>query len=52
MTVLTIEPLHDDFGARVTGVALSGDLRESDLASIRRATSVLMGEVCAGFTPL
>ena len=34
---LEIEPLHEDFGARVTGVALSGDLPEGDLAAIRAA---------------
>ena len=35
MSQITIEPLHDAFGARVTGTALSGELPENDLASIR-----------------
>jgi len=34
---LHIEPLHDDFGARVTGTALSGDITDGDLAHIREA---------------
>lgn len=33
----SIEPLHADFGARVTGIALSGDMPESDLALVREA---------------
>lgn len=37
MTRLEIEALHESIGARVTGVALSGDLPESDLALIREA---------------
>ena len=37
MTHLTIEPLHPDFGARVRGVNLSGDLSDSELAAIREA---------------
>ncbi len=37
MTQLNIEPLHDNFGARVTGVALSGDLSDSEVALIREA---------------
>ncbi len=37
MTRLEIEALHDGFGARVTGVALSGDLADGDLALIREA---------------
>ena len=37
MNQLNIEPLHDDFGARVTGTALSGDLSDTDLALIRDA---------------
>ena len=37
MTDLSIEPLHPDFGARVRGVNLSGDLSESELAAIREA---------------
>ena len=37
MTHLDIEPLHDDFGARVSGTAISGDLSDSDVASIREA---------------
>ena len=37
MSDLTIEPLHDDFGARVSGVALSGDLSAADVAGIRDA---------------
>ena len=36
MTQLDIAPLHDDFGARVTGTTLSGDLADADLARIRR----------------
>lgn len=36
-TPLEIEPLHEDFGARVTGIALSGALTEGDLAEIRAA---------------
>ncbi len=37
MSQLEIEPLHDDFGARVTGAALSGDLSDAVLAQIRDA---------------
>jgi len=37
MTRLHIEPLHDDFGARVMGVALSGDLSDDELAQISDA---------------
>ena len=37
MSQLTIEPLHDAFGARVTGVALSGDVMPSAMAEIRDA---------------
>ena len=37
MTQLDFEPLHPDFGARVRGVSLSGDLSESELAAIRQA---------------
>mgnify|MGYP003670529489 CR=1 FL=1 len=34
-TNLRIEPLHKDFGARVTGIQLSGDLSERELAAVR-----------------
>ena len=37
MTALTIKPLHEDFGARVTGVSLSGDLSDGLVAAIREA---------------
>jgi alpha-ketoglutarate-dependent 2,4-dichlorophenoxyacetate dioxygenase len=37
MNQLKIEPLHTDFGARVSGVALCGDLSSADLAQIREA---------------
>ncbi len=37
MTGLAIEPLHDGFGARITGAALSGDMTGKDLAHIREA---------------
>ena len=37
MTPLTIEPLHEDFGARVRGTALSGDLPAPHLTAIRQA---------------
>ena len=37
MNQLAIEPLHDDFGARVVGTALSGDLSPTDVAQIRDA---------------
>ena len=37
MTQLEIEALHEDFGARVTGVALTGDLSKGALALIREA---------------
>ena len=37
MNQLEIEPLHEAFGARVTGVALSGDLPDTVLAEIREA---------------
>lgn len=37
MQHLTIEALHADFGARVTGIALSGDLSENDVVAIRDA---------------
>ena len=37
MNQLDIEPLHSDFGARVTGTALAGDLPDSDVALIRDA---------------
>ena len=37
MNRLDIEPLHDDFGARVRGIAISGELSDSDLALIRDA---------------
>ena len=32
-----IEALHEDFGARVTGVELSGDISREDLGEIRAA---------------
>ena len=32
-----IEPLHDDLGARVTGVALAGALSDGDVEAIRQA---------------
>lgn len=35
MRNLRIEPLHDDFGARVTGIDLSGDLDDQELAAVR-----------------
>jgi len=31
---LNIEPLHNDFGARVTGIVLSGDLSNADVVLI------------------
>ena len=34
---LNVESLHRDFGARVTGIALSGDLSDTDVALIRDA---------------
>ena len=34
---LNIEPLHNDFGARVTGIVLSGDLSNADMSLIRDA---------------
>ena len=37
MSQLEIEPLHDDFGAHVTGAALSGDLSDAVVAQIRDA---------------
>ncbi len=37
MKQLDIEPLHDDFGARVSGVAISGDVSDAEVASIRDA---------------
>ncbi len=37
MTKLNIEPLNSDFGARVTGVALSGDIEPGAMAMIRDA---------------
>ncbi len=37
MTELHIEPLHPDFGARVTGIALSGDLTDTEVAQIHEA---------------
>ena len=37
MNQIKIEPLHDNFGARVTGTVLSGDLPDSDVALIRDA---------------
>jgi alpha-ketoglutarate-dependent 2,4-dichlorophenoxyacetate dioxygenase len=37
MTQLNIEPLHDGFGARVTGIALSGNLSHAEVARIRSA---------------
>lgn len=37
MTQLRIDPLHEDFGARVTGIALSHDLSDADIALIREA---------------
>ncbi|MEE8297491.1 MAG: TauD/TfdA family dioxygenase [Hyphomicrobium sp.] len=37
MNRLNIEPLHNDFGARVTGTAFSGDLSDTDVALIRDA---------------
>jgi len=36
-TGLEIEPLHQDFGARITGIALSGELSDADVASIHEA---------------
>jgi len=37
MSKLRIEPLHDDFGARVTGMALSGQLSDVEINEIRDA---------------
>ncbi len=37
MNQLNIEPLHNDFGARVTGTAFSGDMSDTDVALIRDA---------------
>lgn len=37
MVQLNFEPLHDDFGARVSGVALGGDLSDGLIAEIRDA---------------
>ncbi len=37
MTQLNIEPLHEGFGARVTGTALSGGLSDGEVALIRCA---------------
>ena len=37
MTSLNIEPLNRDFGARVTGVALSGDIEPDTIAMVRDA---------------
>ncbi len=37
MSQLRIEPLHDNFGARITGATLSGNLPDTDLAQIREA---------------
>ncbi len=37
MNQLDIEPLHDDFGARVNGIAISGDLSDRDVTLIRDA---------------
>ena len=37
MNRLNIEPLHDDFGARVSGTAISDDLSDGDVALIRDA---------------
>jgi alpha-ketoglutarate-dependent 2,4-dichlorophenoxyacetate dioxygenase len=37
MAPLNIEALHEDFGARVTGTALSGELPAPELAAIRAA---------------
>ena len=37
MTQIEIEPLHEDFGARVTGVALDGEIPEEALAAVRAA---------------
>lgn len=37
MTELKIEPLHEDFAARVTGVALDGEIPEDALAAVRAA---------------
>ena len=35
MGELSIEPLHEDFGARVTGVVLSGALSEEEVTTLR-----------------
>jgi len=35
LTNLRIEPLHEDFGARVSGIALSGDLSDRELDAVR-----------------
>ena len=37
MSLISFEPLHDDFGVRVTGADLSGDLSAGQLAQIRDA---------------
>ena len=37
MSHISLEPLHDDFGVRVTGADLSGDLSAGQLAQIRDA---------------
>jgi alpha-ketoglutarate-dependent 2,4-dichlorophenoxyacetate dioxygenase len=37
MTKLNIEPLNSDFGARVTGAALSGNIEPDTMAAIREA---------------
>ncbi len=37
MTAFTIEPLHRDFGARLTGVDLTGDIADAAIAAIDAA---------------
>ncbi len=37
MTLVEIEPLHEDFGARVTGVTLDGDIPDDALREVRKA---------------
>ena len=37
MNQISIEPLHDGFGARISGIALSGEMTDGDLQQVRDA---------------
>ena len=42
MSCFDLEPLHPDFGVRITGLDLTADLSDDDVEAIREATCSLL----------